>query len=305
MLMKESISFAICTFNRCDQLAVTLESFIENQCALVSGDEILVIDNNSTDDTKATVIKYSNRLGIEGVNVRYVFEEEQGLSAARNRALSEFKNNFILFFDDDITILDKTIPAYRKALTQYPNTSIFGGKINVDWGAEEPRWYGNEPIPNIDGLIGRYDLGASDLDYSDSDRLPFGANFGLRGSLIRKVGNFDVALGVNGDQIGRGEETDYIQRAFELGYSGTYLAAAAVEHRFQTERINISYFYRYGVQKGLGERNQHDPIYWFGMMEQALKGGYQLLKGRRDRFYQCVINIGLYRGLWIKNRLKR
>ncbi|MBC7625374.1 MAG: glycosyltransferase family 2 protein, partial [Aeromicrobium sp.] len=86
------ISVAICTFNRAGSLRRTLESLASVAPPQVGGWELLVVDNNSSDSTRAVVAEFESALP-----VRYVFEAEQGLSLARNRAIREFRADLLLF----------------------------------------------------------------------------------------------------------------------------------------------------------------------------------------------------------------
>ena len=302
MTTTAAISLAICTHSRSGQLRVTLES-IKACCRELSPfDEILLIDNNSSDDTKAVCLQFVGDMKALKLSAKYFFESNVGLSAARNRALREFNTDFILFIDDDITLSAASILAYREALKSHSDASVFGGKILVDWGEQAPRWYRSGVLPMIDGLVGNYDLGSQDRVYLESDPLPFGANFGLRASVVARVGFFDTDLGVKGSEIGRGEESDYISRAFSMGFTGLYVSGALVKHRFQTERMNLRHLYRYGMQKGVAVSVDiaSKPKWRRAMLGQLLKGGFQLCKGRVGHFYQCVINVGLYRAIGLK-----
>lgn len=292
-----NISICICTYNRCDELDKTLQSLTMCEDELVDGDQILIIDNNSNDQTKEVVLGFKDRLPIT-----YLFEAKQGLSAARNKGLSEFSNPVLVFIDDDITISKNFIKTYRQVFLTHPEYYFFGGPIAVDWGEKQPRWYKSEDLPMINGLIGSYSLGAQDKQYNSSSLLPYGANFAVRRQAIQSVGDFDVELGVNGKQIGRGEETDYFHRVLNKGFDGLYVANAKVFHRFQVERITLLYLYRYGLQKGtaavlLDDARPKNTL--FKVMHQLLAGVYQLMKLRVDRFYQCVINIGVFRGIYL------
>lgn len=87
------ISAAIITRNRAAQLNRCLISLTRQT---VKPEQVLVIDNNSTDRTKDVVFSFNNRLPIS-----YVFEERIGKFYARNRALKKAKYNIIAFIDDD------------------------------------------------------------------------------------------------------------------------------------------------------------------------------------------------------------
>ena len=294
------LSIAICTYNRVEQLRVLLNQFVQFNDGLKLNIEILIIDNNSQDATPEMVNKFSSVLPIS-----FFKEPEQGLACARNRAIIEYKGDALLFVDDDVSITLGAIQAYSEALKKYPDTDFFGGKINIDWQGDVPNWLKSDDLVLLNGLFGKYDLGSNNLEYGGQHMLPFGANFILRRQLIDKVGSFDIALGVKGQAIGRGEETDYFNRACELNFKGMYIAAAEVGHRFQRDRVNLAYLYRYGIQKGrarvlVGNEASHKPFFLVlcSMLNFSSRGLFQLLKCRRDRFYQCVINSGIEYGFW-------
>ena len=152
----QKISLGICTFNRCDSLAITLASIVDLKTSLYEGDEIIVIDNNSSDSTKELVESFSKELPL-----RYVFEKKQGLSVARNRLILESKADAVIFVDDDITLHEGFIDEYRQAFRNYPNTGFFGGKLLVDWCGSQPSWYRDSSLSLMNGFIGHYDLGLS------------------------------------------------------------------------------------------------------------------------------------------------
>ena len=70
------VSVCICTYNRCERLRSALESVLGQQADGVRF-EVIVVDNNSTDETKQVV---DSVVGRGHLNLRYVFEGRQGLS---------------------------------------------------------------------------------------------------------------------------------------------------------------------------------------------------------------------------------
>jgi hypothetical protein len=129
---------------------------------------------------------------------------------------------------------------------------------------------------------------------------PFGANFALRRSLFERLEPFRTDLGAVGNVPGRGEEAEYFQRARAAGAQGFYVPAARVLHRVDASHLTLGYLYRYGEQKGIASRRMHGGAGTPGRFAEGIylgKGLWQLLKGRGDRFRQCVINMGIVRGL--------
>ena len=199
-----SLTVAICTYNRAESLRVLLNSLVlaldadsDSKRSLCN---VLVVNNNCTDHTESVVEEYKPRLPLTSV-----LEARQGLSNARNRALRLFSGDAILFLDDDVSIEAGTLSSYLRALRDCPQFDYFGGPIEVDWQGTKPSWFRSEDLVLLNGLLVRYLPAKSDLSYDEIPLGPFGANFLLRRRLLNQVDNFDVSLGVCADPRWEGE----------------------------------------------------------------------------------------------------
>ena len=185
--------------------------------------EILLIDNNSSDSTRAVVAEFESALPM-----RYVFEGEQGLSAARNRAIREYRGDLLLFTDDDVVVDRSWVVAYETAAQQFSRAWYFGGRVVPFWPVGRPRWLKDESLALISGVLVRFHLGDETRAFCSVDPLPFGASFALRRSTIDMIGEFRCDLGVIGGVPGRGEESEYLTRVRDAGGQGVYVGTAAV-----------------------------------------------------------------------------
>jgi glycosyltransferase involved in cell wall biosynthesis len=126
-----SVSVIIPTYNRADILRKTLEAY-----SAQSGDhqilELLVVDDGSKDHT-AKVVEECRRLS--RVSVRYLPQENQGLSAARNHGIRESKGELILFGDDDIIPSLEMVAEHISWHTKHPEPNI-GVLGYVTWAPE-------------------------------------------------------------------------------------------------------------------------------------------------------------------------
>lgn len=291
-------SLAICTYNRADSLRRTLDSLGQMEGRAGLDWELLLVDNNSRDSTSRVADVFKDELPL-----RYLFEKNQGLSHARNRALSECRGDVIVFTDDDILVDPGWLRAYADGFALHPEAGYFGGPIQPHYPEGKPAWIRDESLPLIGGLLGYYDLGGASRLYAEQDMHPFGANFALARRLFERHLFFRNDLGVVGNTPGRGEEAEYFGRVRAENIPGYYLAAARCRHVIQSDHLTLRYLYRYGVQKGIAavrmsgalEVNKHGSR--LRELEYGLKGAWQLLKGRGDRARQCVINMGIQRGL--------
>ncbi|MEN8130163.1 MAG: glycosyltransferase [Pseudomonadota bacterium] len=291
-----SFSLALCTYNRSSLLREALNS-LALCLSPVSDWELLLIDNNSSDDTRVVAEFFQGLLPL-----RYIFEPNQGLSFARNRALRECRSDVLLFTDDDLRFDREWLVSYERAFSAEQESGWFGGRVLPLWKDEPPSWLRDESMPLIAGLLVRYDLGGQDRHYQHVDPAPFGASFALRRQAFEKAGPFRIDLGVRGRVPGRGEDAEYIERLRQADIPGFYVGAAIAWHTQDPTRFGWRYLYRYGAQKGItaarmaisGNRVGGT---WACELEYGLKGILQLLKGRGDHARQCVVNMGIQRGL--------
>jgi glycosyltransferase involved in cell wall biosynthesis len=107
------ISVIVCTYNRARTLHLMLESFFAQQDLNRLNHELIVVDNNSTDDTGQATEAFSNHPGFS-----YVLEGRQGLSFARNRGIAEAAGDFVSFLDDDVIVDPRWLANLQKCLDE-------------------------------------------------------------------------------------------------------------------------------------------------------------------------------------------
>jgi len=285
------ISICICTYNRSERLRRTLGSLARQTNVNLSTVEVLIVNNNCTDNTPNVVDLFRERLPIRGVT-----ETRQGLAHARNRALAECRGDVIVFTDDDVRLEPGWLAAYQDAIRRFPDADYFGGRILPDWGQAKPRWIKDKALPLIDGVLVWFDHGAETRPLWTTEEPPWGASFAMRRRLFEKIGLFRVDLGTGGLALGRGEETEFLMRAKDAGARGVYVGEAVCLHAYDPKRLTLAALYRHGIacarSRNAFVARPHCGSYraagWF-----VLRGLYQLVKGRGDRFRQCVINAGI------------
>jgi glycosyltransferase involved in cell wall biosynthesis len=289
------VTVAICTYNRCESLAETLGTLVGQQRTEAADWQVLIVDNNSSDGTLRVISGFAGRIG-----VRVVRETRQGLSHARNRALREAHGEWVLFIDDDVKLDPGWLVAWIGALRDAPDAVYAGGRILPDWGGAPPRWFRGEKLALIDGALVWFDLGEVVRPLCDDDPPPFGGNMALRRQWALGLGGFRPDLGMKGRELGRGEETDVFLRARRKGAGGLYAGTALCRHRYEPARFTPRALFRYGVASGLAHRAIVDAKAsgsWTASGAYLARGAVQLLKGRGDRFRQCIVSAGIEAGL--------
>lgn len=240
------LSLIIATYNRAEQLMVTLAS-VGEQSAKPSLWECIIVDNNSRDNTQERVAEFAKEHPT--LNIRYCFEPNQGLSYARNKGISEAKGDIIAFIDDDERIVAEFINSYIKLFDEHPDAMAAGGKIIAEYPTGRPRWmshYTERPIANP-------------MDFGDyitpfpKGRIPGGGNMAMRRELFDSVGVFDTSLGRMGGKLIGGEESELFERIYSLGMKCYYAPRAVMYHIIPAEKLTTEYFERLCYNTGVSQ----------------------------------------------------
>jgi glycosyltransferase involved in cell wall biosynthesis len=238
------ITVAINTWNRAGLLDQTLSRMHALVVPTAIEWELLVVNNNCTDDTDVVIARHRGRLPL-----RRLFEPRLGVSHAKNRAIDAARGDLMLWTDDDVMVAPDWMIAYLEAAARWPAASFFGGTIEPWFEIPPPGWV----LENLDclrGMLAAKEIGPEERYYSEGDRPPFGANMAFRTEVL-KAHRFDTNLGrTGGDQV-RGEETALIEALCTKGIRGVWVPGARVEHFVTRQRLTRRYLWDYF--RGLGQ----------------------------------------------------
>ncbi|MFP8490143.1 glycosyltransferase [Gracilimonas sp. Q87] len=230
-----NITFIICTYNRAAYLDDTLHSMLQQNFNEGSV-EILVVDNNSEDDTDVIVKNFMDRDASSRITISYCLEKEKGLSHARNRGINEAKTDNLVFIDDDILATKGFISNWLSFFQNYGEFNAAGGKIHVQFDESKPKWASHFLL----SLFGHHNLGNKIKSYPPN-KYPFGGNMGFRRHIFSKAGKFNTDLGRKGKKLTANEEKDLFNRIKALDEPILYLPDAALYHRIGEERATKEY----------------------------------------------------------------
>src|SRR5262245_47372639 len=133
--MIRSISIIVSTYNRADRLVQTLESIKGLKTPTGVWWELIIVDNNSNDETARVARTFA---AASGLNVQYVFEPRQGLSRARNAGLSRACGDIVAFTDDDCIVDPSWLVAMTKEFERDPGIGGVGGRVELFDPADKP-----------------------------------------------------------------------------------------------------------------------------------------------------------------------
>lgn len=243
------LTVIICTYNRAKYIGPLLESIAANDLDKKEF-EILLVDNNCTDNTREICETF---VAVHPeVTFRYTAEPEQGLSAARNRGIKEAKGDIIVYIDDDALVDPHYLRDYAEWFAAHPETMACGGPIEPLYETQEPDWMS----PYTRTLLTAW------MNYGDKvreypkGRFPGGGNAAFRKSVFDKVGWFNTELGRKGDSLAGAEEKDIFDKMHTLGMQILYLPTPVLHHIIPQKKLEKEYFSRWTLQIGMSERKR-------------------------------------------------
>ena len=241
------ISVVLCTYNRCESLRNSLKSVLASQLPPSVDWEIVVVDNNSSDQTAKAVEQIS---AIVPSRIRYLFEPRPGKSHALNAGICAAGGDVIAFMDDDVTVG----PTWLRNLTAPLESGAWagvGGRVIPEWRLPPPSWL---PVQDVLGALVSFDLG----DLAGPLREPpFGTNMAFRKAVFKKYGGFRLDLGPQPGCEIRGEDSEFGHRLLSAGEQLWYEPNALVYHPVPEDRCHPEYFLSWWFDKGrAGVREQ-------------------------------------------------
>jgi glycosyltransferase involved in cell wall biosynthesis len=169
-----NFTVAICTYNGANRLPNVLDRLLTQTDTERIQWEILVVDNNSTDQTKRVVQQYQEQhqeTGLKQRQLRYYFEAEQGLAIARQRAVKEARGELIGFLDDDNLPTPTWVASAYNFGQSHPHAGAYGSQIKGEFETPPP-----DGFKRISALLALTDRGPHVLQYDPQKKvLPPGA----------------------------------------------------------------------------------------------------------------------------------
>jgi glycosyltransferase involved in cell wall biosynthesis len=238
----------ICTWNRAEFLRSTLQSLAALPVDHALRWEVLVVDNNSTDHSRDTVLSFIEKYPVP---LRYVFEERQGKSCAMNAGLSMSTAPLVVFTDDDVRVPPSWLRAACQPFLENSHIAYTGGPVRPMWETAPPEWF--EASGNVLwGPLAVLDYGSEPFIFEERHRVPLGVNFAVRRSLVETIGPFNVSLGRGAGSVLLGQELpEFLSRARAVGAMGLYVPGMALYHHVPASRLRADYCRRWWYGKGV------------------------------------------------------
>jgi len=247
-------SVIISTYNRAESLQETLAS--QAKLRTEAEWELIVVDNNSKDHTRAVVEEAAKTFPVE---LRYLFEAEQGKFAALNSAILASRGEIIATTDDDAFAEPDWLDRAGEGLERF-NCDFVGGRVLPVWGGPRPEWLPNRPGVHW-AVIALLDLGSEPVEFGcNGVPWPLGVNEVTRREAFTRAGLFDNRLGRKAGTLRNQANREWHLRAREAGIRGFYIPEMVVHHVVPADRLTKRYFRRWLFWHGISRAILYEKL---------------------------------------------
>lgn len=233
------LTFAVCFHNPGGRIARVIEAIAQQ--TLKPGQELLLVDNNSTDGSGRLALEHARRMD---TRCRYVIERRQGLSFARRRAVLEAQGEIISFIDDDNVVEPDWAEKSLLFMAAHPQAGIVGGHIYPI--LTEPSAEAMSLVQRFGTALAIRDPGTVERVLADAEEPPCGAGMTGRRSVLRRA-LVDIGLhlcGRRGSKLSAGEDTEIGLIARRLGWETWSAPQLRLGHLIPPHRLEEAYMAR-------------------------------------------------------------
>lgn len=240
-------SFITCTYNRDKYIGQTLQSVCDQKYP-DNNYEIIVIDNNSTDNTASICKEF--RAEYPNKNFRYFKEMNQGLSFALNRGIKEAQGEYLIFVDDDETIIPQHLERLDNHLRTYPEAVLCGTPVIPVYEIPEPKWMSRF----TQRLIGGYFDQGKEVKILEAKNYPGTGHTIIKKELYERYGNYNTELGRKGTSLIGAEDKDMFNRLKNNNIVCYYLPDIPIYHHIPPNKMTDEFFHKLTYSIGKSER---------------------------------------------------
>lgn len=205
--------------------------------------EVIVVNNNSTDDTEAVVRRFQKGWP----ELRYAFEPRQGAAHARQKAIRLARSPLVGFLDDDNLPSAIWVNQAYKFASQHPKMGAVGSRIQGQFSNCQPP----ANFERIAAFLALTERGPSPIIYHPGQKiLPPGAGLVIRRSAWLAAVNESIELGVRVGNRDVAEDLEPVRHIQKAGWEVWYNPSMRVEHKIPAQRLTREYLC--SLMRGIG-----------------------------------------------------
>ncbi len=241
---------AIRTYNRATNLPLLLDHLQTQMKAEGIPWEVLIVDNNSTDNT-AEILQTYQRHWTGEAPLRIVLEPRQGAAIARRRAIEEAQGKWVGFIDDDAIPSPTWIQDAVEFAESRPKIAAFSGQILPE--------YESEPLPSFDRIAYNMPLAfrTDQFCYQQHPKWGYPEGVGLvirRDVWLKYVPEQQMIQGPMKSGFAlKGEENESLSHLYRTDWELWYNGKMSIVHRIPTARLERRYLLNFFRIIGLSQ----------------------------------------------------
>lgn len=296
MVYDWGVSIVVCCHNSSGKLPGTLDALfrLKRQSFPI---EVIIVDNNSKDDTAGTAERHARECGVE--YLRIVREEHPGLSFARRAGVLAAAYEVIIFCDDDNHLCDEYAVVASSIFLKNPKVGVIGGLGREKLGIEPPEWW---PMFSKSYAVGLQ--GDSPGPVKISRGYVYGAGMCVRKSVMMKLfsHNFPPLLkDRKGGELSSGGDVEMCFLVRAMGYEVWFDDRLCFEHAVDKNRLTWEHYLR--LKKGITQSfpvtfsfrlfNRHTNVsnrLFLTQYLRSIRSMVRLYYGRESNPYKAEVN---------------
>nr|WP_319397852.1 glycosyltransferase [uncultured Carboxylicivirga sp.] len=233
----DGISIIVCCYNSALRLPETIKHIAFQKVEQQIDWEVIVINNNSSDNTVAIAKKEWGKYQLS-VPFSIYDEPNQGLSYARKKGVTKAKYENIIFCDDDNWLEEHYIQNAYELLNKHLNVGAIGGQGEAVSDTVLPEWFSK--------YENGYAIGkqASHSGIVNKRGYLWGAGIIIRKNILETVMNLEVKsvlTGRKGSILTAGDDSEMCKWALLLGYDLWYDESLKFKHFIPSPRLSSEY----------------------------------------------------------------
>ena len=236
-MYQDGVSVIVCCYNSALRLPQTLKHLALQEVPKEISWEIIVVNNNSTDNTVDIASNEWLKLNSPAISFKIVNELKPGLSHAREKGLQTSEFDFIIFCDDDNWLDNKYLTTAYEIISKNKKIAVLGGQSTAISTISLPDWFEDSKTNYAVGKQAEYSR-----DVCHRKHL-WGSGIVLRKQVyINAFENFPSLLtGRKGEELSSGEDSEMCMRFILMGYQLFYSESLTFKHFISQERLTEDY----------------------------------------------------------------
>ncbi|MDY7012959.1 MAG: hormogonium polysaccharide biosynthesis glycosyltransferase HpsE [Cyanobacteriota bacterium] len=282
-----NLTVAIPTYNGASRLPAVLEKLRVQVVPESVTWEILVVDNNSKDNTVQVVRDYQSTWP-EAYPLRHTTERQQGAAFARLNAVREAKGEWVGFLDDDTLPAENWVAAAVKFGQTHPQAGAYGSQVHGDYEVEPP-----EGFDRIASFFAITERGSAAHRYEPRMKmLPPSAGLVVRKSAwCDNVPDRPFLSGRSRNSILNSEDLEVVMYIQNAGWEIWYNPEMELYHQIGRDRLTPDYLLYLVRSTGLARHHirmlrlkpwQRPLLFPLGLAKDIQKALFYFLKHRQQ-----------------------